>query len=145
MPPLASAVAAVLVLGASGCQGGDTTAGASPAATRPTGPTGATGATGPTGPTGATGATGAGATTADYAKDIDRLCNVMARSGADQQGPGDQMLTTATWLSENLKTPESKQFMLRTNQLAAPERVAALEAEAGRVGLAGCPLAALWR
>lgn len=88
---------------------------------------------------------GTPATTATYAGDIERLCNVMALSGADKQGPGDRMLTTANWLSENLQTPESKRFMLQTNQLDREARVAALEAEATRVGLAGCPLAALWR
>jgi hypothetical protein len=114
-------LALVLVVAASGCQGGEQSAGAAPS-------------------------TAAGsATTAEYAKDIERLCNVMTLSGADQQGPGDRMLTTANWLSENMKTPEAKRFMLQTNQTPADTRAAVLEAEATRVGLTGCPLAAMWR
>lgn len=85
------------------------------------------------------------ATTNEYAGDIERLCNAMTLSGADKLPQGERMMPLAQWVAANLKTPEGKAFMLKTNQLPKGEHADVLEAEAARVGLAGCPLADFWR
>lgn len=89
-----------------------------------------------------------GATTAptgDYAKDVQAMCESMTRSGADQLDPDAQMLTIATWLGENLKTADSRKFLVRIQPLQGEAKAAALEQEAKRVGLPGCAIAAEWR
>jgi hypothetical protein len=90
-----------------------------------------------------------GATTAavpePYRADIESLCDVIARSGADQPGAGGRAYATAMWLAANLKTQEAKDYMIRIQPLTGEPKAAALEAEARRVGLSRCALADEWR
>ncbi len=81
----------------------------------------------------------------DYAKDIESLCESVSRSGADPDDPGAKALTIANWLAANLKTPESRQFLVKIQPLVGNDKAEALETEAHRVGLSGCALAAEWR
>jgi hypothetical protein len=80
-----------------------------------------------------------------YRSDIASLCDVVARSGADRLEAGGRAFTTATWLAANLKTQESRDYMIRIQPLTGEPKAAALEAEARRVGLEGCALAHEWR
>jgi hypothetical protein len=80
-----------------------------------------------------------------YAKDIEALCDCVSRSGADKIDPDAKMLTVATWLAQNMTTPESKSFLVRIQPLGGTAKADALEGEAKRVGLSGCALAAEWR
>jgi hypothetical protein len=79
----------------------------------------------------------------DYAADIAALCDCVKRSGAADDD--SRALTIANWLSANLKTPESRKFLVQIQPLAPEPKATALEAEARRVGLPGCALAAEWR
>lgn len=81
----------------------------------------------------------------DYKADIDNLCDVMKRSGADQLEPGARNPTIAMWLGPNIKTPAAHQFLVQIQPLQGADKANALEAEAKRVGIADCPLAAEWR
>lgn len=78
-----------------------------------------------------------------YAKDIEALCDVIAR--ADAPDDDARTLIVANWLAANLTTPESRQFLIKIQPLGGNDKAAALEAEAKRVGLTGCALAAEWR
>ncbi|MBA3455084.1 MAG: hypothetical protein H0T42_18485 [Deltaproteobacteria bacterium] len=80
-----------------------------------------------------------------YAKDIEALCESVTRSGADKIEPDAKTLTIANWLAANLKTPESRKFLVEIQPLVGDAKAAALETEAKRVGLSGCALAAEWR
>lgn len=80
-----------------------------------------------------------------YRGDIERLCDVVARSGADQLPPGERTLAIANWLAGNLETREAHDYLVRIQPLAGEPKAAALETEARRVGLARCALAAEWR
>jgi hypothetical protein len=80
-----------------------------------------------------------------YRQDIARLCDVVARSGADQLLAGQRMLTVATWLAEHLETQDAHDYLIRIQPLTGEPKAAALEAEARRVGIASCALAAEWR
>ncbi|HEU0035661.1 MAG TPA: hypothetical protein VFQ53_33850 [Kofleriaceae bacterium] len=80
-----------------------------------------------------------------YARDIEKLCDVIARSGADKVPAAERTYPIATWLAANLETPESRQFLVRIQPLAGEAKAKALEDEAHRVGLSGCALAAEWR
>lgn len=80
-----------------------------------------------------------------YAKDIEKLCDVIARSGADQVPASERTYPIATWLAANLETPEARKFLVRIQPLVGDEKAKALEDEARRVGLPGCALAAEWR
>ena len=79
----------------------------------------------------------------EYAADIAALCDCVKRSGAADDD--SRALTIANWLAANLKTPESRKFLVQIQPLAAEPKATALEAEARRVGLPGCALAAEWR
>ena len=82
---------------------------------------------------------------APYVADIDNLCNVIERSGSKDLEPNDKRYKTATWLAANLKTPDGHKFLEKIQPLDRDAKIAALEGEAKRVGLAGCPLAGDWR
>jgi len=87
----------------------------------------------------------AGAPSASYRDDIAKLCDVMARSGADKLGAGDRTVVIAQWLGANLTAPESHDFLVRIQPLQGEAKAKALDAEASRVGLSGCALADQWR
>lgn len=80
-----------------------------------------------------------------YRTDIANLCDVVARSGADQPTAGARTYTTATWLAANLATQEARDYLVRIQPLTGEAKVAALDAEARRVGLGRCALADEWR
>ncbi|MBA3819690.1 MAG: hypothetical protein H0X17_12410 [Deltaproteobacteria bacterium] len=82
---------------------------------------------------------------AAYAKDIEALCDAFDRSGAAQLPAHARQLTIAQWLPANLQTSASREFLVRIQPLVGEPKAAALDAEAKRVGLAGCRLAAEWR
>jgi hypothetical protein len=82
---------------------------------------------------------------APYTSDIENLCDAVSRSGADQLSPGDRPLAIAEWLGGHLQTEEAHQYLVKIQPLEGEAKAAALEAEAHRVGLAGCALAAAWR
>jgi hypothetical protein len=81
----------------------------------------------------------------DYAQDVAALCDCVSRSGADKVEEDARALTIANWLSANLKTPESRKFLVEIQPLVGEAKANRLDAEAKRVGLPGCALAAEWR
>ncbi|HEX3763249.1 MAG TPA: hypothetical protein VHW23_31360 [Kofleriaceae bacterium] len=89
--------------------------------------------------------TAAVAVSEPYRADITRLCDVVAQSGADRQPPDERLMTVVNWLPTHLTTPESHQFLVRIQPLEGAAKADALDAEARRVGLPGCALAAEWR
>lgn len=117
---MTSVVPVLLVLGLVACQRGETEPGAS-----------------------VQGVVATGAPGSDYALDIAALCDSVARSGAADDD--SRTLTIANWLAANLKTAESRKFLVQIQPLAPEPKATALETEARRVGLPGCALAALWR
>lgn len=80
-----------------------------------------------------------------YRSDITNLCDSVVSSGADQLPAGERPLAIASWLGTHLQTPEAHDFLVRIQPLEGEPKAAALEAEARRVGLPGCALAAEWR
>ena len=80
-----------------------------------------------------------------YAKDVDKLCNALTLSGAMDQPEEARQLTVAKWLGANLETSEVHTFLVKLQGLAPADKVAALDAEAKKVGLAGCPLSKAWQ
>ena len=80
-----------------------------------------------------------------YRADIVRLCDVVAQSGADRLPEGERLLAIVQWLPEHLETQDSHQFLARIQPLEGDAKADALDAEARRVGLPGCALAAEWR
>lgn len=80
-----------------------------------------------------------------YAEDFQRLCDSMALSGADKMEKLERVAPHSKWLGENLKTREAQQFLISTQPLKGEAKAAAFEAEAKRVGLSGCALAAEFR
>jgi len=90
-------------------------------------------------------ATPAASPPAPYTSDIENLCDAVVRSGADQLAPGERTLAIAEWLGGHLQTDAAHQYLVKIQPLAGEAKAAALEAEARRVGLPGCALAAEWR
>lgn len=82
---------------------------------------------------------------AAYRADIENLCDVIARSGAEQLAETERTLTTANWLAAHLQTQEARDYLVRIQPLVGDAKAAALEAEAKRAGLPHCALADTWR
>ena len=80
-----------------------------------------------------------------YAEDIQKLCDSMALSGADKLEKLERVAPHSKWLGENLKTKAAQTFLISTQPLKGEAKAAAFEAEAKRVGLSGCALAAEFR
>jgi hypothetical protein len=80
-----------------------------------------------------------------YRLDIATLCDVVTRSGADQLPRRERPVRIAVWLAPNLQTAEAHDYLVAIGPLVGEAKAAALEAEATRVGLAGCALADEWR
>lgn len=83
--------------------------------------------------------------TDDYRKDIDSLCNVIHLSGADQQPEDARQAIIAMWLGPHITTEDGHKYLVAIAPLRGEAKANELEAEARRVGLGGCPLAAEWR
>jgi hypothetical protein len=101
------------------------------------------GSAGPAGSATAPAATGPIAD--DYKQDIENLCDVLVRSGADKLPDGERNPTIAMWLGPNIKTTAGHQFLVQIQPLQGADKAKALELEATRVGIATCPLAVEWR
>ena len=84
-------------------------------------------------------------TEADYAKDIDALCNSMVNSGASEQPDGARQLMVAQYLGKAIQTDAAHNFLVGIQPLQGAAKSEALNAEATRVGLHGCPLANEWQ
>lgn len=80
-----------------------------------------------------------------YRQDIARLCDVLVQADAGQLPPDQRMLAVASWLGAHLETQDAHAYLARIQPLTGEPKAAALEAEARRVGLASCALAAAWR
>ena len=80
-----------------------------------------------------------------YRADIENLCDAVVRSGADQRPAEERTLIIATWLGGHLTTEDAHQYLVQIQPLDGEPKAAALDAEARRVGLARCALAAEWR
>lgn len=83
--------------------------------------------------------------TAEYKQDIANLCDAVERSGAAQLPAADRAPTVAMWLGPHIRTEAGREFLAAIQPLVGEPKAMALEAEAKRVGLGGCPLAAEWR
>ncbi len=82
---------------------------------------------------------------AAYKADIEALCDVVNRSGTADDAPGDRTMKIATWLGTNLKTQDGRRFLSKIRPIKGPAKGDAIDAEAKRLGIATCPLAAEWR
>lgn len=85
------------------------------------------------------------ATPPAYTADIEKLCDVVKRSGAQDHEPNDRVYLIATWLGANLTTAEARKFLADIQPLKGNAKADALDAEARRVGLPSCALSAEWR
>jgi hypothetical protein len=113
---------ALVVLGLAGCQHGEAS---DPPAPSPS--------------------TAPAAVTDAYRTDIEVLCDVVRQSGADQAPAGDRAMLVAMWLPSHLQTSAAHDYLVAIQPLEGERKAQALEAEAHRVGLPACALAAEWR
>lgn len=80
---------------------------------------------------------------APYRRDIERVCDVVARSGAEHDP--SPILVMAEWLGANLETTEGHDFLVAFQGTPDDAKAKLLLDEARRVGLSGCALAAKWQ
>jgi hypothetical protein len=80
-----------------------------------------------------------------YAADIDALCNSIERADAVGHTAQEQQVMVAMWLGDNIHTAAARAFLVQMQPLVGDAKADALDAERARVGLATCPLAAVWR
>ncbi|MBT8495801.1 MAG: hypothetical protein KJO07_22350 [Deltaproteobacteria bacterium] len=84
------------------------------------------------------------AAAADYAGDIERICNAEQLSGADQLDEGARSMHVAQWLGGNIKTEDGRQFLASLARAKAGAKVELLNSQAAKLGLDGCALAKAW-
>ena len=79
--------------------------------------------------------------------DLDRICNAVTLSGADQDSSAQGTYIMAQWLDANITSAPGREFLVEFARLGNDKaaRIAKLEDNAARVGLASCPLVAYWR
>jgi hypothetical protein len=80
-----------------------------------------------------------------YRQDIQTLCDVIHLSKADEMPKDQRMPIIAMWLGPHIQTSEARDFLVAIQPITGTPKADALEAEAHRVGLPGCALAAEWR
>jgi hypothetical protein len=80
-----------------------------------------------------------------YRADITTVCDAIRLSGADQKPENERWPVVAIWLGPQIKTAQGHEFLVAIQPLAGEAKAAALDAEARRVGLTECALAATWR
>ncbi len=78
-------------------------------------------------------------------RDLDRICNVVERSGAAALPEGEQVMATLQWLPANIESESGREFLASIAQLEGDAKADALDAGARRAGLSDCPTALLWR
>lgn len=78
-------------------------------------------------------------------RDLDRICNVVERSGASALPEGEQVMATLQWLPANIESESGREFLASIAQLEGDAKADALDAGARKVGLSDCPTALLWR
>ena len=79
-----------------------------------------------------------------YANDVQKICNAIHLSGADQEKGGASVIV-ANWLAGNIETTEGHGFLVELAQLAPAPKADRLDLEAKKLGLPGCALSAMWR
>lgn len=83
--------------------------------------------------------------TSPLGRDLDRICNVVERSGAAALPEGEQVMATLQWLPANIESESGREFLASIAHLEGDAKADALDAGARRVGLSDCPTALLWR
>lgn len=78
-------------------------------------------------------------------RDLDRICNVVERSGAAALPEGEQVMATLQWLPANIESESGREFLASIAHLEGDAKADALDAGARRAGLSDCPTALLWR
>lgn len=79
-----------------------------------------------------------------YSRDVERICDSVQLSGAQDMPENDRVFTIAMWLGSNVETQDGRDFLVRIQPLVGEDKARALEDEAKRVGLRTCALAAEW-
>lgn len=79
--------------------------------------------------------------------DLDRICNAVALSGADQDPSAQGTYILAQWLDANITSAPGRAFLVDFARLGSDKaaRIKMLEDSAVRVGLPDCPLIAFWQ
>lgn len=79
--------------------------------------------------------------------DLDRICNAVTLSGADQDSSANGTYIMAQWLDANITSAPGRAFLVEFARLGEDKaaRIQKLEENAARVGLPDCPLIAYWR
>jgi hypothetical protein len=79
------------------------------------------------------------------ARDLDKICNVIAYAGAQDMSQDEQLMATLEWLPRNLESEDGHNFLASIGNLDGNDKADALEAGARRAGLKACPIALKWR
>jgi hypothetical protein len=91
------------------------------------------------------GATDGGWKRSALGRDLDRICHVMAYSGADKEGPENHAYLTAQWLGQNLESSEGRAFLVDIAPKQPAAKAQLLQSQALAVGVADCPTVAMWQ
>lgn len=78
------------------------------------------------------------------ARDFDRICNALAYSGADREGPENEGFLIAQYLGQALESAEARQFLPEFAQAQPADKAALLRNKAKALGVVTCPTAERW-
>ncbi len=79
-----------------------------------------------------------------FARDVQRICDATARSGALEQEEAYRAVTVAQWLAQNIESQDGRDLLARVARLAPKGKVTELRAAAAKIGLPDCATAAAW-
>ena len=79
-----------------------------------------------------------------FGRDVDRICNAEARSGANENPYSNRDVQVAMWLGQQIESDEGRNLLATLSPLPPPRKVQELDAAAAKVGLADCATARSW-
>jgi hypothetical protein len=78
-------------------------------------------------------------------RDLEKICNVMKYSGAVEESPENHEYLTATYLSKNIESSATREFMISFSDKPVAQKADLLSARAASFGISVCPTALMWR
>jgi len=79
-----------------------------------------------------------------YRRDVDRICNSEAQSGALELEEGARAMHVAQWLGANIESQDGREFLASLSRADPKGKASLLMQESQRLGLGECALAKAW-
>jgi len=79
-----------------------------------------------------------------YRRDVDRICNAEAQSGALELEEGARAMHVAQWLGSHIESQDGREFLASLSRADPKGKAMLLQQESQKLGLGDCALAQAW-